>query len=109
MKELVLDPKFTDVLKALGNPEESLEEAVRRYASEQIGERIGKLQREILGYQSEYGMPYEVFYARVTTEEDFVQKLRNEHETWERDFQTWQYTIEELTEWLGRLETISKT
>jgi hypothetical protein len=108
MTALVLDSKYVDVLGALGNLEETLEEAVRRYAIEQIGERIGKLQREILTFQAKYGLPYEVFYARVTTDDEFVRSLRDAHPTWERDFNTWEYYIEELSEWLGRLESISR-
>lgn len=108
MTALVLDSKYVDVLGALGNLEETLEEAVRRYAIEQIGERIGKLQREILTFQAKYGLSYEVFYARVTTDDEFVRNLRDAHPTWERDFNTWEYYIEELSEWLGRLESISR-
>jgi hypothetical protein len=52
MAALAVDSKYVDVLKALGNLKETLEEAIRRYAIEQIGERIGKLQHEILGFQT---------------------------------------------------------
>ncbi len=107
MTALAIDAKYVDVLKALGNLEETLEEAIRRYAVEQIGERIGKLQHEILAFQTKYGLPYEVFYARVTTDDEFVENLRDTHPTWERDFNAWEYYVEELSEWLGRLESIS--
>jgi len=108
MTELALESKYVDVLNALGDLKETLEEAVRRYAIEQIGERIGKLQREIMTFQTKFGLPYEIFYARITTDDDFVKELRNTHPTWERDFNAWEYYIEELSEWLGRLESISK-
>lgn len=107
MAELTIDSKYIDVLAALGNPKETLEEAVRRYATERIAERIGKLQREILNMQATYQMPYEIFSACVTTDDKYVDGLRDSHPTWERDFQTWEYYIEELSEWLGRLENIS--
>jgi len=108
MTVLTLDPKYIDVLQALGDFDERLEEAVRRYAIEQIGERIGKLQREILIFQNKYGLPYEQFYARITSDDQFVEDLRQMHPTWKRDFNTWEYYVEELTEWLGRLETVYK-
>jgi predicted nucleic acid-binding Zn-ribbon protein len=105
---LTLEPKYLNVLQALGNIEETLEEAVRVYAIERLGERIGKLQHEILTFQSKYGVPYEKFYIQVTTDETFVRNLRQSFPTWERDFNAWEYNMEELHEWLGHLESISK-
>ena len=52
MTTLTLDSKYVDILQALGGLEETLEEAIRRYAIERIGERVGKLQREILTFQT---------------------------------------------------------
>lgn len=109
MTTLTLDAKYVDVLQALGGLEETLEEAVRRYAVERIGERIGKLQHEILAFQTKYGLPYEQFYSHVTTDDNFVQSLREKEPTWERDLNAWEYYTEELAEWLGHLESISRT
>ena len=105
---LNLDTRYVDVLSALGNLEETLQEAVRSYAVTQIGERIVKLQHEISGFQKRYGLSYVEFYAQVTSDEEFVTRLRQSHPTWERDFNSWEYYIEELHEWLGRLESILK-
>ncbi len=44
---LTLDTKYVDILQALGSLEDSVETAVRYYAIEKTGERIGQLQREI--------------------------------------------------------------
>jgi hypothetical protein len=109
MTTLTLDTKYINILEALGNLNETLEEAVRRYSIERIGEQIGQLQREILVFQNKYGLPYEQFYARITTDSEFVENLRHTYPTWERDFNAWEYYIEELSEWLGHLESISKT
>ena len=105
---LTLEPKYLNVLQALGNIEETLEEAVRSYAIAHVGERIGKLQHEILTFQAKYGVPYEKFYIQVTTDEAFVKNLRQSFPTWERDLNAWEYYLEELNEWLGHLESISK-
>lgn len=43
----------------------------------------------------------------VTTDEEFVETLRSAHPLWERDFNTWEFLIEEQSAWLGRLEDIS--
>lgn len=94
-------------MHALGDVKGALQDVIRLYVIERVGERIGKLQREIAGFQAQYGMTYEQFYAAVTTDDAFVQTLRQTHPTWERDFQTWEYDLEELQEWLGHLGRIS--
>jgi len=108
MTTFTLAPQYLKILQAFGNVEDMLEEAIRFYATERIGEHIGKLQHEILRFQTQYGLPYEKFSAQITTDEDFVKGLREQHPTWERDLNTWEYYHEELHEWLGRLESISK-
>jgi hypothetical protein len=107
MAVIALDAKYINVLESLGNAQDGLAEAVRRYATERIGARIAQLHREISQIQVTYGLPYEQFYARVTTDEEFVETLRSAHPLWERDFNTWEFLIEEQSAWLGRLEDIS--
>ena len=107
MTAIGLDAKYVNVLESLGNPQDGLAEAVRRYATERVGARIAQLHREISQIQVIYGLPYEQFYARVATDEEFVEALRSRHPLWERDFNTWEFLIEEQSVWLGRLEKIS--
>lgn len=108
MTTLTLAPQYLNILQVLGNVEDMLEEAIRFYVTERIGEQIGRLQHEILSFQTQYGLPYEKFYVHITTDEEFVKGLREKHPTWERDLNDWEYYHEELHEWLGRLESISK-
>ena len=49
---LKLTSEYLNVLQALGNVEDLVKEAIRPYAIERIGERIGTLQHEILNFQS---------------------------------------------------------
>ncbi|MBX3052116.1 MAG: hypothetical protein KF753_11610 [Caldilineaceae bacterium] len=107
MTAIALDTKYVSVLESLGSAEDGLAEAVRRYATERIGEKIAQLHREILQMQAAYGIPYEMFYARVTTDDAYVESLRETHPLWERDFNTWEFLVEEQSTWLGRLEDIS--
>ncbi len=108
MTMFTLAPKYVDVLEAIGNVQEVAENAIRSYAIEKSGERIGRIQREILELQSKYGLSYEKFYVSITTDEEYVKNLRKLHPTWEKDLNTWEYFIEELNEWLGYIESISK-
>ena len=80
---------------------------MRRYAVEKLGERIAELRRALRPFEERYGCTYEVFYARLTTDEAFVTGLREGNQTWEPDFHTWEFYAEELREWLNRLEQLS--
>jgi len=82
-------------------------EAVRRYAVERASEQIAQLQRQVRRYEELFDFTYEVFYAHVTADASFVARLREKHPTWERDFHQWEFYVEELREWLSRLESIS--
>lgn len=108
MTAIALDAKYVNVLESLGNAQDGLAEAVRRYAAERIGEKIAQLHREISQMQATFGIPYEMFYARITTGDSFVESLHETHPLWERDFNTWEFLMEEQSVWLGRLEDISK-
>ena len=107
MTTVAINSKFVDILAPLGDVQQVVDEAVRRYAVEKLGERLAELRRAMRPFEERYGCPYEVFYARVTTDEDFVAGLREANPTWERDFHTWEFYVEELREWLNRLEQLS--
>jgi hypothetical protein len=104
---VVIDSKYTDILAPLGDVQQAVDEAVRRYAIEKTGERIAELRHAIRPFEEQYGCSYEAFYARITADGDFVSKLREVNATWERDFHEWEFYVEELREWLNRLEQLS--
>lgn len=54
MTTLSLTPQYINVLKALGSIEENVEEVIRHYIIEKIGERIGRLQHEISIFQHKF-------------------------------------------------------
>ena len=107
MTTVTVSAKYADILAPLGDVQQAVDEAIRRYAVEKIGERMVGLRREIRRFEEQYGCTYEVFYAHITADEDFVAALRQAHPTWERDFHTWEFYVEELHEWLSRLEQLS--
>ena len=104
MATILLNSKYADILASLGDVQQAVDEALHRYAVEKIGERIGELRHAIRAFEERYGCSYEAFYARVTADENFVVSLRAISSTWERDFHQWEFYIEELREWLNRLE-----
>lgn len=108
MTTLTLNPKYVEVLRAFGSLEQTVEEAVHRYAVERINERIEKLRGEVLVFETKYGMSYESFYQQMMMDEAFVENLWNSNPTWKIDFNAWEYYVETLTEWLKHLQRISK-
>jgi len=108
MTTLTLNPKYVDILQTLGNLEEIVEEAVHRYAVEQINERIEKAQQKIQIFEAKYGVPYEQFCELITTDETFLEKLEEIDCTWEADLNSWEFYTEDLSVWLGRLKHISE-
>ncbi|MGQ9627503.1 MAG: hypothetical protein ACUVV0_11435 [Anaerolineae bacterium] len=106
MSKVVVSDKYADVLAALGDTQRAVEEALRRYTIEKIGERIADLRRQIQCWEEKYGCPYEVFYSRIASDEEFVNLLRQKYVTWEKDFQQWEFYVEEMREWISRLESI---
>jgi hypothetical protein len=104
---MMINSKYADILAPLGDAQQAVDEAVRRYAVEKIGERIAELRHATRSFEERYGCTYEVFYAHITTDEDFVAGLREANSTWERDFHEWEFYVEELREWLDRLEQLS--
>jgi hypothetical protein len=107
MSMVMVSKKYADILAPLGDVEQTVDEALRRYTVERIGQRIAELRRQIRPWEEKYGCTYEVFYARVTGDEEYVAHLRQGHPTWERDFQQWEFYVEEMREWIARLESIS--
>jgi hypothetical protein len=103
----MLSAKYAEILAPLGDVQQTVDEAVRRYAVEKIGERTAELRHAIRPFEERYGCPYETLFARITTDESFVANLRVEHSTWERDVHQWEFYVEELREWVDRLAQLS--
>jgi hypothetical protein len=102
-----VNPRYTEILGPLGDVQQAVDEAIRRYAVERASEQIAQLRRQIRHYEELFDATYEVFYAQITTDQTFVTGLRGKHPTWERDFHQWEFYVEEMREWLSRLEEIS--
>ena len=105
---LTIPLEYLDILKVFGSVDELIAEAVRRYTIERINERIATAQQEVAMYESKYGMDYQVFHKNITSDLDFLTDLRQKHSLWERDFNVWEFYVEELVEWQTRLKNISK-
>ena len=104
MSTATVSKKYADILAPLGDIQQAVDEALRHYAVERVGQRIAELRRQTRPWEEKYDCTYEVFYARVTGDEEYVANLRQKYPTWERDFQQWEFYVEEMREFAGRLE-----
>jgi hypothetical protein len=109
MTTFAIDQKYIDVLSALGNVNDRLEEAVRRYTIEQIASEITRYRQEVAQFEATYGMTYDVFCDKIAAEKGFARTIEKERPMWEADLNAWEFYAEGLKTWLGRLERISKT
>jgi len=108
MTTLTLESKYVDILRPFGNIEEIVNELVRHYALERVNQRLDQAKQEIATLEAKYGMTYEEFHERVAVDEVYVTSLNRHELMWERDLNTWEFYTEDLAEWLGRLNSISK-
>jgi len=106
MTTIAIDPKYIDVLNALGNVTERVDEAIRRYTVEQIASEITRYRREAAQFEVAYGMVYEVFCDKIAAEEGFTQNIRKEHPLWEADLNAWEFYATGLKRRLEQLENI---
>ncbi|RMH36622.1 MAG: hypothetical protein D6694_13750 [Gammaproteobacteria bacterium] len=104
---VTIDDRFADVLRTLGNLQEGAETAVKRYAIEQIAERIELLREKCLAYEAKYGCDFEVFQARTAQDEGFVKQIETEvDKLWEQDLLDWEFCHKGIQDWTKTLETI---
>jgi len=107
MLTLTLESEYVDMLKPFGQVEEVLKEIIRRYAREQIPQRIKNVQQEIKSYEVKYGLPYDQFFEQVMNNESFVADLWAINPTWKVDLSAWEYDLEVLAEWQQHLAKLS--
>ncbi len=104
--QLIVDPKYFEVLRSFGNVEEIFRKLIHDYTVEQVNQRIGKIKQELTTFEKKYGLPYQEFYHRVATDQEFLTQLNTAGLIWELDINAWEYCVEELTVWHGRLKDI---
>ncbi|MBM4425280.1 MAG: hypothetical protein FJ030_18180 [Chloroflexi bacterium] len=96
---------YADALEPL---DRSVDEALRRLATERAAQRIAELQRKIRDWEEKYHCRYDLFAYRTTTDEGFVSELDSQPATqqWEADLMLWESHMQELDKWLKRLQSI---
>jgi hypothetical protein len=91
-------PTDLDILKHFGTPESLARDAVHTFAVQKVKERISTCREEVERIQQKYGLTFEAFQERVTSDEKFVEALKLVHPLWEIELNRWQFYQLELQE-----------
>jgi|GEM_PF-665595 len=98
----MLNVQVKDDYAAILTPlQESVDEALRRYALEKTRSRIMELEQRLENREQKYGCSYDLFAYRTSTDEGYVKQLDSSSATqeWEGDLIAWEFDVTELREW----------
>ena len=107
MTTVTVQNKFTEILAAFGDVQESVNTAVQRYTIEQITNRITELRRKDEEFQKKYGLQYSAFVKRTSEDEAFVKTVEAKvSKTWEIDLADWEFCHKGVEDWTKKLQDI---
>ena len=107
MTTVTVNNKFTEILAAFGDVQESVNTAVQRYTIEQITNKVTELRRKDEEYQKEYGLEYSDFVKRTSEDEAFIETVEtNISKTWEADLADWEFCRKGAEDWTKKLQDI---
>ena len=107
MTTVTVQNKFTEILAAFGDVQESVNAAVQRYTIEQITDKITELRRKDEEFQKKYGSEYSAFANRTSEDEKFVKAVEtNINKAWEADLADWEFCHKGVEDWTKKLQDI---
>jgi hypothetical protein len=95
-----------ELLQFIGNPETIVINALRRYLLDVCWQKIELAEQQVAAYEHGYGMNYPTFNQKITTDENFLDRINQSHPMWEADAIEWFYRLEEIQTWQKRLEKV---
>jgi len=107
MTTVTVQNKFTEILAAFGDVQESVNAAVQRYTIEQITNKITELRRKDDEFQKKYGLEFSAFVKRTSEDEEFIKTVEtNISKTWEVDLADWEFCHKGVEDWTKKLQDI---
>jgi hypothetical protein len=107
MTTVTVQNKFTEILAAFGDVQESVNTAVQRYTIEQITNKITELRRKDDEFQKKYGLEYSAFVKRASEDEEFIKNVEATiSKTWETDLLDWEFCHKGVEDWTKKLQDI---
>ena len=107
--EFQLDDRILEFVSSLGDVNEIVRFALKRYSTDEILKRIEPLKCSIMKWEAKYGMSYDQFHAKVIDDQAFLRQLHQAHPMWEADFLEWVSQQQEFNQWMKQLESILKS
>jgi len=107
MTTVTVQNKFTEILAAFGDVQESVNVAVQLYTIEQITNNITELRRKDEEFQKKYGSEYFAFAKRTSEDDEFIKTVEtNISKTWEADLLDWEFCHKGVEDWTRKLQDI---
>jgi hypothetical protein len=96
---------YMEMLRTIGGVDSIVEEAVRKYLIDKCVEKLEKAKSRIREFEKRYSCSYRDFCLMIS-DENQIEKVDQEHPTWEADLAEWEYWRKEFEEWKLKLEDI---
>lgn len=105
MLQVKVKEEYATILEPL---QESVDEALHRFALEKVQARILELEQRTQEWEEKYGCSYDLFAYRTATDEEYVKLLDTDTNTqqWEGDSISWEFDTEALREWRRHLQKL---
>jgi hypothetical protein len=107
MVTVSIKDEYAEVLTTLGELQEAIDLALKRYTIEQITAKINALRHRDAIYQAKYGRDYPTFAQCAAGDEQFVNHVEAHVEKmWEIDLADWEFCYKGIQDWIQKLQTI---
>ncbi|MFQ6058773.1 MAG: hypothetical protein ACE5MB_07855 [Anaerolineae bacterium] len=106
MSTVVIDDRYAEALKAFGEVDTQVNEAIEHYLIDRIRDRLEFVREREREYESKYGLDYETFSRRIQLEEEYYNEVNRANPLWEQDWLSWMYWHEEVQDWTEKLNSV---
>jgi hypothetical protein len=107
MVTVSIKDEYAEVLTALGELQQAIDVALKRYTIEQITAKVEELRQRDAMYQAKYGLDYPTFVESIAEDEAFVRQVESQvNKMWELDMADWEFCYKGMQDWLHKLQTI---
>lgn len=108
MTTITIDDRYANTLNEFTDVQSAVNIAIKRYIINMISDKISELSTAKKRYIDKYGMDFQSFQDKVSTDEDFIDLLENQKQikTWETDLMEWEFNIKGIEDWKQKLQNI---
>lgn len=101
---ITVQDKYIQILEPLGDIQQAVEAALRRYSLEQISAKIEEMRRRDQAFQAKYSCTYTTFVRQTANIPEYVDRIEQTiDKLWENDLAEWEFCYNGTQEWLQHL------